>query len=149
VANERSHLALPVRAHLGERKQQGLSISVVFTNERATLAALKRATELASQLDARIRIVVPQVVPYPLPIDRPDVNPEFRVRRFLDLSIKDAPGFEIDVRLCRDLWVGLTQALRPESIVVIGGRPRRLTRESRLMRRLALADYDVVFVPQS
>jgi len=28
------------------------------------------ATELAAQLGARIRILVPQVVPYPLPIDR-------------------------------------------------------------------------------
>lgn len=149
MANERSHLALPARTHLGERKQQGLSISVVFTNERATLAALKRAAELASELDARIRIVVPQVVPYLLPIDRPHVDPEFRVRRFLDLSVKVVPDFEIDVRLCRDPWVGLTQALRPESIVIIGGRQRRLTRESRLMRRLALADFDVVFVPQS
>ncbi len=56
-----------------ERPQDAnaLSVTVVFTTVPATLIALQRGGELAQQLGARIRILVPQVVPYPLPIDRP------------------------------------------------------------------------------
>ena len=80
--DDRAKLELLVRSPDVEATEQGLSVSVIFTNESATMSALKRAAELASQLDARIRILVPQVVPYQLPIDRPEVEPEFRVRRF-------------------------------------------------------------------
>ncbi|HEY7306579.1 MAG TPA: hypothetical protein VH601_20815 [Bryobacteraceae bacterium] len=149
MTNERSHLALPVRPDYEEHNEQKLCISVVFTNEPATMVALKRAAELAAQLNARIRIVMPQVVPYPLPIDRPTVDPAFRARRFLNLSLGGALDIQIDVRLCRNSWDGLTQALAPQSVVVIGGSNRRFARERRLMRRLALAGYDVVFVPQN
>jgi hypothetical protein len=147
--NDRAKLELPVRSRDIEAKEQGLSVSVIFTNESATMSALKRAAELASQLDARIRILVPQVVPYQLPIDRPEVEPEFRVRRFLNLSIEGVQDLQIDVRLCRDASDGLRRALSPESLVLIGGKDRRFGRERRLAHKLATAGHHVVFVPQS
>jgi hypothetical protein len=146
--NDRAKLELPVRSRDIEAKEQGLSVSVIFTNESATMSALKRAAELASQLDARIRILVPQVVPYQLPIDRPEVEPEFRVRRFLNLSIEGVQDLQIDVRLCRDAWDCLKQALSPESLVLIGGKNRRFGREMRLAHKLMLAGHEVIFVPQ-
>src|SRR5262245_40217603 len=59
-----------------------LNISVVFTSVVSTLAALKEAGRLASSLGARITIVVPQVVPYPLPLESPPTLVEFSENRF-------------------------------------------------------------------
>ena len=146
--NDQAKLELPVRSRDIEAKEQGLSVSVIFTNESATMSALKRAVELASQLGARIRIVVRYVVPYQLPIDRPNIEPEFRVRRLLNLSIEGVKDVQIDVRLCRDAWECLKHALSPESLVLIGGKARRFARERRLAHKLILAGHEVIFVPQ-
>jgi hypothetical protein len=127
-----------------------LSVTVVFTTIPATLIALQRGGELAQQLGARIRILVPQVVPYPLPIDRPQVDPEFKVRRFRTVSVYDAIETRIDVRLCRDAQDAVMQGLCPRSLVLIGGRKRWWpTREKRLAKTLSLAGHHVIFVPQS
>ena len=56
------HPAQPTRV---EADQQ-LNIAVVFTSVESTLAALKEAGNLAGSLGARITLVVPQVVPFPL-----------------------------------------------------------------------------------
>jgi hypothetical protein len=52
---------------IGEEADQKLNIAVVFTSVESTLAALKEAGNLANSLGAKITLVVPQVVPYPLP----------------------------------------------------------------------------------
>jgi hypothetical protein len=133
----------------GEDNEQHLSISVVFTTSAATLHTLKRAGELAYQLGARIRIVVPQVVPYPLPIDRPAVDPNFRLRQFRTLFFQYAIKTRIDVLLCRDAHECLKQALAPQSIVLIGGRNRWwITREKRLARVLRRSGHQVMFIPE-
>lgn len=62
--NGLSRLTLPYRSSGGgEWDEQALSVSVVFTNEPATMIAVQRAAELASRLGAQIRIIVPLVVP--------------------------------------------------------------------------------------
>ena len=103
-----------------------LALTVVFTNLRGTLLALKRAAELAHELDRSIRVLVPQVVPYALPIDRPAVQTSFRARQF-STWFEDCPiGVYFDVRLCRDRYQCLRQALDKESIVLIGEDSNRL-----------------------
>src|SRR4051812_10330911 len=62
---------------VGETADQRLNISVVFTSLEATLTALKAAGKLASSLDARIKLVAPQIVPYPFPLETPPVLLEF------------------------------------------------------------------------
>src|SRR6185295_14617160 len=57
--------------------EQKLSIAVIFTSVECTLAALKEAGILATSLGARITLLVPQVVPYPLPLASPPVLLEF------------------------------------------------------------------------
>ncbi len=54
-----------------EETSSKLNISVVFTSVKATLAALKEAGDLASSLGGRITLIVPQIVPYPLPLESP------------------------------------------------------------------------------
>src|SRR5262245_15338203 len=82
-------------------------LTVVFTTERATLAALEYVTKLAGDLQTRVRILVPQVVPYPLPIDHPPAAAAFRLKTLLALARNGT--IEIDVRLCRDASECVTQ----------------------------------------
>lgn len=131
-----------------QERSNGLPITVVYTTVAATLAALRRAGELAQELDARIRILVPQVIPYPLPIDRPPIDPSFKVRHFRTISVDGAIETNIDVRLCRDPYKAIMQSVCPQSIVVVGGRKRWWrTREQRLAKSLSLAGHQVIFVP--
>ena len=133
----------------GEDNEQYLSISVVFTTPAATLRALKQAGELAYQLGARIRIVVPHVVPYPLPINRPAVDPNFKLRQFRTLFFQYVIETHIDILLCRDAHECLKKALASHSIVLIGDRNRFwLTREKRPTQALRHSGHQVIFVPQ-
>src|ERR1700733_9615940 len=63
---------VPERA-FSEESDSKLNISVVFTSVKATLGALKEAGNLAKSLGGRITLIVPQIVPYPLPLTRPPV----------------------------------------------------------------------------
>ena len=58
-----------------------LEVNVLFTSTGATIAAAKVAGTLAHDLGARIRVIVPQVVPFPLPLSEPTVKPEFTANR--------------------------------------------------------------------
>jgi hypothetical protein len=119
--------------------------SVVFTSYDATIAALKMAAALASGLSARITLVVPQVVPYPLPLENPQVVLEFTQKR-LGAVASDIP-IETTIRhyLCRDRLVTLSAVLKPGSIVVIGARKKWLpTGERILARRLRRFGHDVI-----
>jgi len=71
-----------------EASEPRLNISVVFTSVESTLAAMKKAGALASSLGARIALLVPQVVPYPLPLDNPPIAREWNENRFEELAIE-------------------------------------------------------------
>jgi hypothetical protein len=129
-----------------EKADQGLNIAVVFTSVESTLAALKEAGALASSLGARITLVVPQVVPYPLPLETPPVLIEFNERRFRVIASQSPVETNVRIYLCRDALATLTSVLTPGSIVVIGGRKRWWpTREKKLARQLRRAGHEVVF----
>ena len=63
-----------------------LEISVVFTSPEFTAIALKRAATLAGNLDARITLVVPQVVPFPLPLASPPALLDFQEARLREIA---------------------------------------------------------------
>lgn len=139
----------PPNSGAAEREASGLSITVVFTTIPATLMALQRGGELARQLDARIRVVVPHIVPYPLPIDRAPVDPEIKIRCFRAISVDAAIEIQIDLRLCRDAQGAIMQSLCPRSVVLIGGRKCWWpTREKHLAQVLRLAGHHVILVQQ-
>ena len=123
-----------------------LDVNVVYTDVPGTLAALRKAGGLAANLRARIQIIVPQVVPYPLPLSRPGVHREFSERRFHTL----AEGLHIDTQvqicLCRDREQLLAQALPPRSLIVIGGRKRWWpTAERALASKLCRCGHEVIY----
>jgi hypothetical protein len=125
---------------------QRLNISVVFTSVGATLAALRKAGDLASSLGGRITLVVPQVVPYPLPLESPPVLLDWNDRRFHVIAAESPVETVVRIYLCRDALDMLRGVLPAHSLVVMGG-PRRWrpTREKRLARQLRHAGHEVIF----
>src|ERR1700692_1866034 len=86
----------------GAEADQQLNIAVVFTSVESTLAALKEAGNLASSLGARITLVVPQIVPYPLPLETPPVLVEFSEHRFRVIASESLVETGVQIYLCRD-----------------------------------------------
>jgi hypothetical protein len=123
-----------------------LSIDVVFTSVEATLVALRRAAELANRLAARITLFVPQVVPYPLPLESPPVLLDWSERRFRVIAEESPVETAVQIYLCRDRAHAIASVLKPRSIVVVGGRKRWWpTAEMRLARRLRAEGHEVIF----
>jgi len=123
-----------------------LDIAVIFTSVESTIAALKEAGALASGLGARITLLVLQVVPYPLPLESPQVPIEFSERRFRAIASQSPVETTVHIYLCRDKLETLTAALSPGSLVVLGGRKRWWpTREKKLAQQLRRAGHEVLF----
>jgi hypothetical protein len=126
----------------GERK---LEIVVVYTSPQATAAALKMAGCLGSRLNAHVTLMAPQVVSYSLPLERPPVAIEFTERRLRELAVQSPVDTAVRLCLCRDRLPMLTAALRPHSLVVVGGRKRWWpTQEQRLAGELRRAGHAVI-----
>ena len=135
----------PIRP-FGNEADQKLNIAVVFTSVESTLAALKEAGNLANSLGARIKLVVPQVVPYPLPLETPPVLVEFNENRFRVIASESLVETSVHIYLCRDRFETLTSVLQPGSIVVLGGKKRWWpTKDELLARQLRRAGHEVVF----
>ena len=123
-----------------------LNIAVIFTSVESTLAALKEAGNLANSLGARITLVVPQVVPFPAPLETPPVLVEFNENRFRVMASESPVETSVQICLCRDRFETLVSVLKPGSIVVLGGRHRWWpTKDERLARQLRRAGYEVLF----
>jgi hypothetical protein len=124
-----------------------LNICVVFTSVESTLAALREAGNLASNLGARITLLVPQVVPYPLPLDSSPVPVEFNERRFRVIAGRSVVETRVHIYLCRERLAALGPALGRGSIVVLGGRKRWWwpTRDESLAKELQRAGCEVIF----
>jgi hypothetical protein len=132
---------------IGEEADQKLNIAVVFTSVESTLAALKEAGNLANSLGARITLVVPQVVPYPLPLETPPVLVEFNEHRFRVIASESLVETGVQIYLCRDRLEMLLAKLSPNSLVVIGGRKKWWPTTEKLMaRRLRQAGHKVIFI---
>jgi hypothetical protein len=120
-----------------------LEVVVLHTNTKATLWTLKTAAELAAGLAAHIRLLVLEVVPYPLDLESPRVSVEFTQRRFRTVASDARVDTLIDIRLGRERNQMLESALRPGSVVVLEG-GAWWTRERRLARRLERLGHQVV-----
>jgi hypothetical protein len=123
-----------------------LNIAVVFTTVEATLPALRKAGVLANSLGARVTLLVPQVVPYPLPLETPPVLVDFNERRFRLIACQSPVETKVRIFLCRDRLEILNSVLSPRSLVVVGGRRRWWpTAERWLARKLRTLGHEVVY----
>jgi hypothetical protein len=122
-----------------------LSISVVFTSVRDTLTALRTAGTLANKLHACITLIVPEVVSYQLPLNRPPVLHDWNEKRFRVLAAESSVETTVRFYFCRDRDETLARVLKPHSIVVIGGKKHWWpTQESRMANRLRKLGLEVV-----
>ena len=96
-----------------------LEINVVFTSADSTHQAMNTAAGLAADLGARVRLIVPQIVPYPMPLDNPPVPVEFSAEKFSQIAADVGVETEVDIRYCRDRIVMLKETLKPGAIVVM------------------------------
>jgi hypothetical protein len=128
-----------------ERADPKLNISVVFTSVESTLTALRKAGSLASSLGARITLLVPQIVPYPLPLESPPVLLDWNERRFHVVANQSPVETTVQIYLCRDRIEALESVLAPRSIVVVGCRRRWWpSADARLAHKLRRCDYEVI-----
>jgi hypothetical protein len=128
-----------------EKTDSKLDISVVFTSVEPTLTALKEAGELASGLGGRITLIVPQIVPYPLPLESPPLLADFSERRLRVIASHCRVETRVSIFLCRDPLETLQGVLKPQSVVVIGSRKSWWpTKEKRLARKLRRFGHQVV-----
>jgi len=135
----------PARPGTGKFESK-LSVDVVFTSIEPTLAALKKAGALAGGLNARITLLVAQIVPYPLPLESPPVLLDFNERRFRKIANQSPVETTVRLYLCRDQLETLASVLEPHSVVVVGGRKRWWpTPEKRLAGKLRRAGHEVIF----
>ena len=129
-----------------DESDHSLDVAVVFTTAAATVAALRMADALARQLGASVRMLVPQVVPYPLPLQSPPILLDFSEQRFREIALESGVGTMVQIYLCRDKLETLKSVLAARSVVVIGGRKRWWpTAESRLARKLRRVGQEVIF----
>jgi len=134
--SESSHSCRPTR----------ITVFVLFTGVGKTLEALWSAARLARGLDAHVEIIVPEIVPYPLPLDEPPVRRSFWNQRYRTIVEQAGIDTNIHVCLCREPREAVNRLLTPGSIVVIGIRHRWWpTREYRFGRWLRTKGYHVIF----
>ncbi len=133
---------------LSPPEREKLEVVVVYTGVKQTLAALRAAACFARGLTARIRLVVPQLVPFPAQLDEPLVRTDFVERKFRTLAEESAIEANVDIRLCRDWEAGVLQGLKPGSRIVLGARMRWWpgAREGRLVRALQKRGHQVLLV---
>jgi hypothetical protein len=113
-----------------------LEVVVLHTTTSETLAALKTAARLADGLAARIRLLVIQVVPYPLPLNRPPAALPFTQRRFQTLAEGASIETHVDIHLVRDRDLALQSLLEPHSTIVTGGKR---------LKKLERAGHEVIY----
>jgi hypothetical protein len=124
-----------------------LRVFVPYTSPELTKPALAHAAVLTKNLSAHITLFAVQVVPFPLPLDRPDVSPKFIERR-LAATVRDAVvQAEIRIGFARDRDLGCEEILPPNSLVVMATKKRWWpTAETKLARALARAGHSVALL---
>jgi len=145
----REHRGLPVERFPWGREPK-LNVHVVFTTLDGTKTAFRLAGKLARDLGARVTVLAAQVVPYPLPLEKPPVAVEFTEQALLRMVGEEEVETAIEVRLCRDSEETIREALAPESVVVMSRRGRWWAiREWMLAWRLRRDGHHVIYADSS
>jgi hypothetical protein len=127
-----------------EADSEPIEVVLIHSNLKGTRCAMATVVELARDLHARIRLLVPEVVPL-ASHEIPPVAPRFLVSQLMPLT--GAVQTLIDIRLGSDAWEIVQSVLPPHSLVVIGGSRWWPRREMRLAKRLQKQGHNVLFVP--
>jgi hypothetical protein len=127
----------------------GFEVGVLFSSASETLRALKMAQSMAAELDARISLIYVQVVPYPLPLDRPPVDVEILSQRLRSVADQARMTIEIQIFFGRDVLETLHAALGPETVLIAGHKhPGWFSSEQKLIKRLLKQGHSVLLAEQ-
>jgi hypothetical protein len=131
-----------------EQQNARLDLVIPFTTPELTMAAVQAANRLGEGLDAGIRLIKIQVVPWPLQLNQSPVPKEFltaQLQRFgSPLPMKR------EIRFAREFEPGLRGALNEHSLVILATRKRPWrTRTEHLAAQLRRDGYNVVIVPDT
>jgi hypothetical protein len=124
-------------------------VHVIFTNPQATRAALQAANAMIQSEEARIHLLVPQVVPMGFPLDRPPVSVAFAEQRAAGMARECCPNAAVQVQivLCGNREQCIERTLGSNSLVMIGSRKQPwLATEKKLARQLRASGHRVIHV---
>lgn len=124
-----------------------LDLVVPFTTPELTRVALDAANRMGGGLNATLRLVKVQVVPFPLDLDQSPVYIDFLKDQLTHFQSELPVAGEI--RLAREFEAGLLGTLGRDSVVILAApkRPWR-TRNERLAASLRRAGHKVVLITQ-
>src|SRR5580693_374649 len=124
-----------------------LDLVVPFTTPELTRAALDAANRMGAGLNATLRLVKVQLVPFPLDLNQSPVYIDFLKDQMAQFQSNLPVAGEI--RLAREFEAGLLGTLGRESVVILATpkRPWR-TRNEHLAATLRRAGHKVVLVTQ-
>ncbi len=131
----------------GPGPSQKLSVCVPYTTPDLTRAALKSVVALTQNLGAHVSLVAVQVVPFPLPLDRPAISPSFFEQELKALARDVEVPVDVHVVIARDREAAYDRAISSGSLVVLATRKRRWpTPQAKLARWLACAGHSVTLL---
>lgn len=124
-----------------------LEIAVLCTSFQWAAPALRVAAEIARRLNARVTMVVPEIVQFPAQLTDPPVALEWNEARFRKIALASPVPANVEILLCRDRMETIAQALSPFFLIVLAANEHRLwpTFEERLARALRRAGRNVIF----
>jgi hypothetical protein len=123
------------------------SVIVLFTSANRTLKALESARSLAKTLCRPIMVLATPVVPFPLPLEEPQVPFDFTIKHFAEAAEQFPENISVVAHPCRDRLEALKQVLPRNSPVLIGIRKRWWpTCDERLAKDLRRAGFSVTVV---
>jgi hypothetical protein len=122
-----------------------LDLVVPFTTPELTRAALGGANRMGAGLNATLRLVKVQVVPFPLDLNQSPVYIDFLKEQLAQFH-SDLPVTG-EIRLAREFEAGLLGSLGRDSVVILAT-PRRpwRTRNQRLAATLRRAGHKVILM---
>ena len=131
----------------GPGPSQKLSVCVPYTTSVMTRVALKGVVALTRNLGAHVSLVAVQVVPFPLPLDRPAISPSFFEQELRTVVRGIEVPVDTQVIIARDREVGFDRAISPGSLVVLATRKRWWpTSQAKLARLLARVGHSVALL---
>ena len=135
-----------MQAQITVNAQTQPALYVLATSFDGMRAALTTGVPLARGSHARLVVLVPQIVPYPLEVDGPTDATAFTERRYRDLVRAAHGDAEIRVCLCRSPR-DVVKSIPACSTVVVGGRTGSIwpSDEERLSRQLIREGHHAVF----
>jgi len=96
-----------------------LSIVVPFTTLEMTKAALKHAVDLSAGLNAAIRLIDAEVVPFQRPLGEPPVNREFQMNRLQEIAEEAGTPVQTEIVYTRDRMECFRRKVEIGSLIVI------------------------------